>query len=114
MTVIIRRILLSMITRREDSHLMSVNRIVVEKVSRFLIDLARAQLVTPHVQQLLVHRVRAKFGDLAQVAKGRQFGVCHAHVGFVGLHVCGCDGLEFCRGCCVEEFVQHGDREVVA
>ena len=103
-----------MITRCEHSHLVPINSVIIEEVSRFLIDLARTILVPPDVQQFLVHRVRAQFGNLAQVAKGRQFGVCHAHVGFVGLHVCSCYGLQFCCGRGVEEFVQHRDGEVVA
>lgn len=59
MTVILGGVLLSMVARRENSHLMSVDGVVVEEMAGLLVDLARAVLVAPHVEQLLVHRVRA-------------------------------------------------------
>lgn len=59
MTIVIRGVLLSVIARRNNSHLMSVNGVVVEEMAGLLVDLARAVFVTPQVEQLLVHRVRA-------------------------------------------------------
>lgn len=50
MPIILRRILFSMITRRQDRHLMAINRVIVEKVARLFVDLARAVLVPPHVK----------------------------------------------------------------
>lgn len=59
MTIVFGGVLLSMVARRKNSHLMSVDGVVVEEMARLLVDLARAVLVAPQVQQLLVHRVRA-------------------------------------------------------
>lgn len=103
MPIVIRAILLSMITWRDNSHLMTVNRIIIEEVSCFLIDLSGRILITPHVQQALVHAPRAQLGHFAQVTERAKFGVGHAHVCFVGLHVRCCDGLELGRGRGIEE-----------
>lgn len=59
MTIILGGVLLSVVARRENSHLMSVDGVVVEEVAGLLVDLARAVLVAPHAKQLFVHRVRA-------------------------------------------------------
>lgn len=67
MTIIFRRVLLSMVARRKNSHLMSVDRVVVEEMASLLVNLARTVLVTPQVEKLLVHRVRAELGDFPQV-----------------------------------------------
>ena len=50
MSIILRRVLLSMITRRQNRHLMPINRIVPEKVSRLLVNLPRTILITPDMQ----------------------------------------------------------------
>ena len=92
-----------MITRRQHSHLMPVNSIVIEEMSSLLVDLPRAVLIAPQVQQLLVHRIRSQFRDLAEVSEGREFSVCHAHVGLVRLHVGRCYRFELGSRGCVEE-----------
>ena len=46
---------------------MSVDRVVVEEMASLLVNLARTVLVTPQVEKLLVHRVRAELGDFPQV-----------------------------------------------
>lgn len=87
MPVILRRVLLSMVTWRQNSHLMPVDSIVVEEVTCLLVDFPRTELITPQMQQLLVHRPWAELADLAEVPEDRELGVRDAHVGFVGLHV---------------------------
>lgn len=67
MTIIFRRVLLSMVARRENSHLMSVDRVMVEEMASLLVDLTRTVLVTPQVKQFLVHGVRAELGDFPHV-----------------------------------------------
>lgn len=67
MTIIFRRVLLSMVARRKNSHLMSVDGVIVEEMASLLVNLARTVLVTPQVKQLLVHRVRAELGNFSQV-----------------------------------------------
>lgn len=114
--VIVGRVLFRVITGRNHGHLVAVkgavvvisisilsflsdattdNSLVVEKVTRLLVDLARAVVVAPNVQQSLVHRPRSELGDLAEVAECRELCVRDAHVGLVGLDVGRCDGFEF-------------------
>lgn len=56
-----------MVARRKNSHLMSVDGVIVEEMASLLVNLARTVLVTPQVKQLLVHRVRAELGNFSQV-----------------------------------------------
>lgn len=51
----------------EHSHLVSVNAVVVEEMSRLLVDLSRTILITPEVEETLVHRPRTKARHLSQV-----------------------------------------------
>ena len=114
MTIILGGILLCMVTRRKNSHLMSVDGVVVEEMAGLLVDLARAVLIAPHVEQPLVHRVRAKLGDLPQVPENTQLRVRNAHVGFVRLHVVVRDGFQLRCGCRVDEFFEDREVEVVS
>lgn len=93
---------------------MPVNGIVIEEMPSLLINLPGAVLVTPEMQQLLVHRPGSRLCDFAQVSECREFGVGNTHVCFIGLDVGGGDRLEFGGWSGVEEFVKHGDFEVVA
>lgn len=47
MTIIIRRVLLSMIAWSQDSHLMSINRVVIEKMASLFVDLPWAVFIAP-------------------------------------------------------------------
>lgn len=47
-----------MITRGKHGHLMAVNGIVIEEMAGFLVYLARAVLITPHMEQSFVHGPR--------------------------------------------------------
>lgn len=114
MAVILGGVLLSMVARREDSHLMSVDGVVVEEMAGLLVDFARAVLIAPQVKQLLVHRVRAELGYLPQVTEHSQLGVRNAHVGLVRLDVILGDRLEFGCGCRVDEFLEDGKTEAFA
>lgn len=67
MPIILRRVLLRMVARRQDSHLVTIDSVVIEEMARLLVDLARTVLLTPQMQQLLIHGPRAKFGYLAQI-----------------------------------------------
>lgn len=67
MSVILRRVLLRVIARCQDSHLVPVDSVVIEEVPCLLIDLTRAVLVAPQVKQLLVHGPRAQFGHFSEV-----------------------------------------------
>jgi hypothetical protein len=113
MPIILRRVLFRMVTRSQNRHLVPVGRVIVKEVARLPVDLARAELVAPQMQQLLVHRPRAHLADFAQAPEHREFGVCHAHVGFVGLYVCRCYGLQLGGRRRVEEFLQDGLVEVI-
>lgn len=97
-TVVVRRVLLRVVAGSNDGLLVSVDRVVVEEVARLLVDLARTVVVAPEVKETFVHRPRAQLLDLAQPSEDGEFGVGDAHVGFVGLHVGRCDGLQFGGG----------------
>lgn len=55
MPIIFRRVLFSMITRRQDSHLVPVNGVVMEEMASLLVYLPRTVLIAPKVKQFLVH-----------------------------------------------------------
>lgn len=55
MPIILGRVLFSMITRRQDSHLVPVNGVVMEEMASLLVYLPRTVLVAPKVKQFLVH-----------------------------------------------------------
>ena len=94
-SIVVRRVLFRVVTRRDHGLLVSIDRIVVEEVARLLVDLPRTVLVAPEVEEPFVHRPRAQFLDLAQPPEDGELGIGDAHVCFVGLHV-GCrDGLQF-------------------
>ena len=54
-----------MITRRENGHLVPIDRVVMEEAARLLVDLSGTILVAPDVEQFLVHGPRSQFGDFA-------------------------------------------------
>jgi len=108
--VILGRILLRVVTWRQDGHLVPVDRVVVEEVARLLVDLPRAVLVAPEVEQSLVHGPRSQLRDLPQASEDRQFLVRHAHVRFVGLRVGSRGGLQFGGRRGIEERLE--DRQV--
>ena len=83
-------------------------------MARFLVDLARAVVVAPDVQQPLVHGPWSELGDLAEIAECRELCVCDAHVGLVGLDVGRCDGFELGGWGRVKELVEDGKFEGVA
>lgn len=70
-SVVFRRILLRMVAWRENRHLVSVDRIVMEKVPGLLVDLSGTIFVAPQVKQLLVHRPRSEFRYLSQTPEYR-------------------------------------------
>lgn len=58
-----------MVAGRQNSHLVPVDRVVIEEVPCLFVNLARTVFVAPEMQQLLVHGPRAQFGDLSQVLR---------------------------------------------
>ena len=58
-----------MITRRQDSHLVPIDSVVVEKATGLFVDFARTVLSAPQVKQLFVHGPRAHLANLSQVSK---------------------------------------------
>lgn len=64
----IRQILRPALTRRsENSHLVSVDAVIVEEMSSLFVDLSRTILITPEMEETFVHRPRAKARHLSQV-----------------------------------------------
>lgn len=114
MPIILGRVLFSMITRRQDSHLVPVNGVVMEEMASLLVYLPRTVLVAPKVKQFLVHWPRTQFGDFSEISEDREFFVSHAHIGFIWLDIGSGYGFQFCSRSGIEEAIENREVERVA
>lgn len=84
-----------MITRRQSRHFVAIDGIVVVEAFDLVGHFAHRVLVFPVVEESLEHAEGAEFVFFTQTTEDAEFGVGHAHVGFVGLDVGFCYWFQF-------------------